>query len=488
MLRLENRSTSQTRPTIRGANRLAVAWLHGELAVAASGNGGTRTVWTSPEAILQVRDLSPALKAAIESLGVPARSLSMVLAHDDLVQCRIEMPRMGASLRNRFLQRQVEQAPSPAPPLHWASRPAAAAGTPDAALLSLMPQAFHDAVVCACTENGLTPRLLLPFAELLGQCRPGAEDSSGGFILLVSTVGRSTELLVIRSDGTPVVARTGTSDPSSGNARLTGEILRTLQFVQQTFGEPVSRVCWLGPNSMPAGASGNASIQAISRSLPEAGDAGYWAGRLASLPDSHAINLLAPEQRQASSRRVVTTMHRALATLSVVAAAGFLVFAERVRTQEQSTIRRLKDQLGPLELQEQNLRQRAEAHASQRALLQLAQGSPGARAPLCILGQIGRQLPQELRLTNVQIVSRDNGWDLRVSGQVRTSIHSLQDSLHAFSNSLRNSPLYVHWSQTSNAVPASGARGAWNARWAETLGTPSPQTPHGGFTLEGRIP
>lgn len=488
MLRLENRPNSQVRPTTGASHRLAVAWLHGELAVTAFGDGEAGTVWTAPGAVLHVRDLGPALRAAIGSLGCSARSLSMVLAHDDLVQCRIEMPRMRASVRQRFLQRQAEQAPSPAPPLHWASRPASASGTPDAALLSLMPRAFHDAIVSACSENGLTLRLLLPFAELLGRCRPGAEDSGEGFILLVSHVGRSTELLVIRSDGTPVVARTATPDPSSGNARLTGEILRTLQFVQQTFGKPVSRICWLGPDSIPAGASGNASLQTISRWVPEAGNAGYWAGQLASLPGAHVINLLAPEQRQASSRRLVTTMHRTLATCSIVAAAGFLVFAERVRSQEQSTIRRLKEQLGPLELREQTLRQRTQAHASQRALIQLAQGSPGARVPLCILGQIGRQLPQDLRLTNVQILSRDTGWDLRVSGQTRTSVGSLQNALHAFSNSLRDSPLFVQWSQPSNAAPASEIRDAWKARWAATLAPPAPHKKSWGFTLEGRIP
>ena len=348
MLRLENRSAPQVRPSSRAADRLAVAWLHGELAVTEFGDGGTRTVWTSPKPVVHVRDLGPTLRAAIEALGGSARSISMVLAHDDLVQCRTEMPRMRASERQRFLQRQVEQAPSPAPPLHWASRPAVAAGTPDAALLLLMPRALHDAIVSACTENGLTLRLLIPFAELLGHCRPGAEDSGEGFLLLVSNVGRSTELLVMHSDGTPVVARTGTSDPTTGNVRLMGEILRTLQFVQQTFETPVARICWLGSDSMPAGASGNAAIQTISRWVPEAGTAEYWAGRLASLTDFQAINLLALEQRQASSRRWVTRMHRTLATLSLVAAAGFLAYAERVRTQEQFTIRRLKDQLVPL--------------------------------------------------------------------------------------------------------------------------------------------
>ncbi|MFO1462109.1 MAG: hypothetical protein U1G08_22220 [Verrucomicrobiota bacterium] len=488
MLRLENRSTPQIRPPTGGAKRLAVAWLHGDLAVTAIGDGKSRDTWTAPAPVPHVRDLGPALRDAMESLGCPARSLTMVLAHEDLVQCRIEMPRVRASVRRRFLQRQAEQAPSPAAPLHWASRPAATSGTPDAALLSLISRTFLDAVVSACTENGLTPTMLLPFSELLGQCRPGAENFGGGFLMLVTKLGRTTELLILRGDGMPVVARTGTADSSSGNIRLTGEILRTLQFVQQNFGEPISRICWLWPDSMPASASENASIQSISQRVPEAETAGYWAGRLASLPDSYAINLLAPEQREASSRRLVTTLHRALAALSLTAAAIFLVFSERVRTQEHANIRRLKEQLGPLEIREQELRQLARVHAGQRTLIQRARECPGAEAPLCILGQIGNELPRDLQLTNVQIASRNGGWDVNVSGKARTSARALSDVVGGFSNSLREAPLFIQWLQASNAGPTSGFRDAWKARWTETLAPPSPQKVASGFMLEGRIP
>ncbi|MBL9175760.1 MAG: hypothetical protein JNL10_19610 [Verrucomicrobiales bacterium] len=488
MLRLENRTPPRRQPRTRGSHPLAVAWLYGELAVAVMEDGRECAVWTAPEVVAHPRDLGPSLQTALKSLGSSARTVSMVVAHEELIQCRVEMPRMRGSLRQRFLQRQVDLAPSPCPPLHWASCPAAAAATADAALLSLMPRTFHDAMVCALVNNGLTPTWLVPFSDLLGKCRPGAEDFSEEFILHVAAIGTRTELLVIRGDGTPVVTRTSTPELASGNTRLTGEVLRTLQFVQQTFGNPVSRICWLGADSMPAGARGNASIEAISRQVPEAGSARYWAGQLASLPDRHGINLLAPEQRQASGRRWVTRMHRALAAFSLLAAVTFLIFSEQVRSQEQSTIRRLKDQLSPLERREQELRLQAQAHDRQRAVIRLDQESPGSLAPLCILGKIGDQLPSELRLTQVQVLSRDPGWTLKISGQTRPATASIRDPLNRFSNSLCDSPLFVQWSQPSDSGKSAESRDAWRMRWTEAWPVASTPKAPTGFVLEGRIP
>ena len=58
---------------------------------------------------------------------------------------------------------------------------------------------------------------------------------------------------------------------------------------------------------------------------------------------------------------------------------------------------------------------------------------PRSGGTLCILGQIGNELPRDLQLTNVQIASRNGGWDVNVSGKARTSARALSDVVGGFS-------------------------------------------------------
>ena len=484
MLQLRHSASSTSPRRASTATRLGVAWVHGEFAVVAGSTAGDGRVWCSPQPVSDPAGLVSALRTAVAETGFGGRQVYCVLAHPRLVQTRIEMPPMRGEIRRRFLKRQVEQASAADGPVHWSCRPAVSSSTAEAVVLHRLSEAFHRELSDACRAAGLDLALLLPLSELLATVRPPGEVSGGDLALIAVPLSGWVEMTVVRDDGVPALSRPPVEDRPGSGGRLAGEMNRTLQYVRQTFSSPVRCLFWLGGDSVHPVATPAGMPPLPVRVIQGRFDAGFWAGTVTQQSPSHPANLVTREQHEAPGRRAVGTIHRVLAIASLSAAAFFGIYAETVRIREQGVVRRLRPEVSRLAAREGELGPRVDAIGNHRAFLSAAEASPPP-LPLWLLASLGETVPEEVRITNFVVETRDAGWHFRIAGSRPAEVGRLPDSVALLSNAISGSPFFAQWPELARVVPTEGTPTHWAARLRDRRSNRDPVRPK--FSLEGRI-
>ncbi|MEN9676737.1 MAG: hypothetical protein RIS76_2633, partial [Verrucomicrobiota bacterium] len=355
-LRQSTSPTGGARLPVR--ERLGVAWMQGELAVAVSGVGESEGLWMSPSPVPDAESLGHALREAVLRTGFKGRSVSLVLTHPRMIQRRIEMPRLRGGTRERFLQRQAEHSPGSEGPIHWVCRAAVAASTPEAVIMHLLSRRLHDELVGACASAGLDLKVLVPLGELLLSAAPSGELSRDEHALMVACLPRGLEVVALRGDGVPLLGRTIGDGRLEDSNRLTGDLHRTLQFIEQTFACPVDRIWWLGSSAPGSTGSAPTPLLPQARAIPGDFRPAHWAQMAAAVPVSHPANLLTRDQHEAEGRRALRSVHGILSVVSVLLAVVFCLFAESVQRREQAVLRRLRQERIRLESRERELEPR----------------------------------------------------------------------------------------------------------------------------------
>lgn len=464
--------------------RLGVAWIQGELAVAVSGEEDTRGLWVSPNPIPDAESLGGALREAVLRTGFKGRAVSLVVTHPRMIQRRIEMPRIRGGTRQRFLQRQAEHSPGGDGPLQWVCRDAVAASTPEAAVMHLVSRRLHDELVGACTAAGLDLKALVPLGELLLSA-PLGELGQDEHALMVACLPKGLEVVGLRGDGVPLLGRTIGDGRQEDANRIAGELHRTLQFLEQTFARPVDRIWWLGPCAPDSTGKAPSPLLPQARAVPGDFNPAHWARKVAMLPGNHPANLLTRDQHEAKGRNALNKVHGVLCVVSVLLAAFFCLFAERVNRREQAALRRLHQERIRLESRERDLQPRIASIQGQRSLLQAAGNEP-LPVPLWFIGYVGRLSPADLRFTNLSVQTCEQGWRFRLGGLFRPSTNPASVGLVGISNALVGDPFHSQWldpSRTNQGTQAEGVH--WTRRLQD--GRSESRSNPSGFLMEGLL-
>lgn len=465
--------------------RLGVAWMQGELAVAVSGVDKSQGLWVSPNPVQDAESLGRALREAVLRTGFKGRAVSLVVTHPRMIQRRIEMPRMRGGTRQRFLQRQAEHSPGSEGPIHWVCRAAVAASPPEAVVMHLLSRRLHDELVGACTSAGLDLKVVVPLGELLLSAAPSGELSRNEHALIVACLPRGLEVMALRGDGIPMLGRTIGDGRSDDSNRVTGDLHRTLQFLEQNFARPVDRIWWLG--SCPPDPAGTTPSPLLpqARAVPGDFNPAHWARTVSTLPVSHPANLLSRDQHEARGRRALHTVHGMLSVVSVLLAVVFCLFAERVQRREQAALRRLRQERIRLESRERELEPRIASIQGQRSLLHAAGNEPPP-VPLWFIGHLGRISPAELRFTNASVQICEGGWRFRLGGNVRPSTNPAFVGLVGLSNALAGAPFNSQWLPPSRTNPGTDAEVVhWTRRLRGGRSESHPEPK--GFLMEGLL-
>ena len=467
--------------------RLGVAWIQGELSVVVSGVDESEGLWVSPNPVPDPESLGRALREAVLRTGFKGRAVSLVMTHPRMIQRRIEMPRMRGGTRERFLQRQAEHSPGSDGPIHWICRAAVAASAPEAVIMHLLARRLHDDLVAACAAVGLDLRLLVPLGELLLSAVPSGELSRDDHALMVACLPRGLEVVALRGDGVPLLGRTIGDGRLEDANRVTGDLHRTLQFIEQSFARPVHTIWWLGSSAPGSTGTAPSPLLAQARVIPGDFGSAQWARMVAALPTGHPGNLLTRDQHEAKGRRALRSVHGMLSIVSVLLAVAFCLFAENVQRREKTVLSRLRLERTRLESRERDLEPQIASIRGQRALLQAAGNGPPP-VPLWFIGYVARMSPTYLRLTNVSVQICEGGWRYRLGGHFRSSSNRATDGLDSLSNALCGAP-FLSQSLPALPTPAGGGAEAGAVHWTRRLrggkseSRPEPQ----GFLMEGRL-
>jgi len=455
---------------------LAVVWLHGVFCAVCAATGRS---WISPEPAQDPDAVGRALLQAAASLQPAGRSLRMAVAHAKLRHQHLDLPPMRPGFRRRYLERQISRIPGIEGPHCWSSRPAVPITGPEAVLLSLLPRSLHDELVRVCACAGFAIQQLLPFSELLLASLRAADcdDPVDGFQLAAAPIAGRIEMAAAHRDGRALLARS--SGPRAADAPDDGgtEVLRTAQFVQQTFSHPIERLHWIGPGPVPA-------FSAIKRPAEDAWLPRAWAERLLEWNPRSDGNLLSRDQREAAGRRVVQASHRALALLGVLGAGAFLVFADQSARRHGSDQRRLQIQMARLAEREQALRQEILRFEEQREIAAFVAPSLPPM-PLWLLAALTEIIPQSFQVTEFE-VRRDSGrWNYRIAGRDRAGAGVASVRVAEMGATLAGAPYFAQTAKSAAQPAASAPSTNWTQLLRDRLAKPrsEPAT----FRLEGHL-
>lgn len=270
-------------------------------------------------------------------------------------------------------------------------------------------------------------------------------------------------LIVGRRDGSILLGRL--LDPSrlSGSGGLALELNRTLLFVNQQFGVPVSTVWWYGPAAAERVAELGPQLPVAIKASPDNPRPCYWAEENARLLDQKGPNLVSTEQQNAPKRE-------ALLRLSTVITLGLLILSTTTftamtyfTTREQANIKKLEQQVAVLQAQHRELQSTHTSLARQEATVKALLDGRLAPVPSWFLAYLGQEVPPELRLTDVLVRRENNLWRIRVGGQPQPSLATTNKppggstSTNAVANlaeRFRTGPFRMRLTETNNFAAA----------------------------------
>ncbi|MBN8249659.1 MAG: hypothetical protein J0L84_19745 [Verrucomicrobia bacterium] len=475
MLTLSSKSgpRSAGRSTHEG---VAVVWLHGLVAVACGTSGKS---WAAPEPAQDATALGEALLQAMAALKPGRRTVTMAVAHLRLRHQHLDLPPLRANSRQRYLERQVSRIPGLEGPQCWSFRTAVPITTPEAVLLSLLPRSIHDQLAQACTRAGLVLQHLIPLSDLL-LSSPGPadrQDPGHGFRLIATPVAGRIEMAVSGPGGRAVLARSSGSGPADSQGDGGLEVLRTAQFLQQTYAKAIEIFQWLGPGPGPA-------LPAAVRRVDDTWTTRAWAEQLLTLDPRAAVNLVSRDQREAAGRRVIQASHRVLAMLGALGAGGFLVFADQLARHHTSNQRLLQAQVDRQAEREEQLRQEILRVGERQQMAEFITSSRPPM-PLWLLAGLTEVVPRSCQVTEFEARWDAGRWRHRITGRSRDGSGIPADRIAAMSVHLAQAPFCSRLEGPGLPSREPGSPTNWTHQIRNLVATP--ETGPSTFLMEGTV-
>lgn len=455
---------------------LAVVWLHGLVSVACGTSG---RIWSAPEPAPDTSALGEALLQAMAALRPGRRTVTLAVAHLRLRHQHLDLPPMRGGSRQRHLERQVSRMPGLEGPQCWSFRTAVPITTPEAVLLSLLPQSLHDELAQVCLRAGLVLQQLIPFSDLL-LATPGPEgwqDRGAGLRLVAAPVAGRIEMAASGAGGCAVLARC--SGPGPADSPMDGglEVLRTAQFLHQTHAKSIEAFQWLGPGPGPG-------LPAAVRQVEESWTPRAWVEQLLFLDAASAVNLVSRAQREAAGRRLAQASHRVLAMLGVLGAGGFLVFADHVARRHADEQRLLRSQVARHAEEEQSLH-RDIGRAIERQEVNEFINPSRPPMPLWLLAALTEFVPPSFQITAFEVQWEAGRWRQRIMGRHRDGSGIPADRLQGMKARLGREPFAVNTEASGSAAETSAPPADWTHQIRNLAARPviGPNT----FLLEGTL-
>src|SRR5262249_22383180 len=162
--------------------------------------------------------------------------------------------------------------------------------------------------------------------------------------LLAAETGGSTHLVIGRSDGQILLARSLPGTWNEEPERLALDLNRTILFANQQFGSSVVQGVWLfGPGAEQQCPIVRDHIQFPVSPSPVAYDPFYWATEALKLRPEHTPNFISLAQQKAPQRRVFAKVVAASTIIVAAAALGASYYFARQARNEAANIKRLTE-------------------------------------------------------------------------------------------------------------------------------------------------
>lgn len=441
-----------------------LAWFHGRLVAVWPGAGGQACSWAAPEPVPTPDALSRAIGQWKTETGQAEGRVLLVVDHRNLLFHVQETPPARGRVLRDLLGRLIAEQRFFEGPAAWASLGLPSAGRRQRWLVALLPQSLRDDLDQACASQGFELIGLHPMAAVLAPVLQQASGNDPETLLLLARLGGSHAIVLGRSDGQLLFARSLTDGDDSAGSRLEQEINRTLQFGRQRLGVTVRRVLSLdfgSPSTIRSdSASGAPSAIDLEPLVPSAPPPDLDR-LLAGIRRGAPLNLAPPRHPHLAwiEPVVATTTFILLAASATTALVAWQDHADQAVAADQAAqADDTRDQVT------RSLQVRHDEDQRLRSLVDSIGEASDSPVAASFAAYLANALPPELRLTEIELARTTNGWTVRLEGLTRAEGSRYLDLAEALDQELREGDFQVQITDSPHQ---------------RTLGNePTPFTPH----------
>lgn len=476
---------------------LSVSWLGRNFRALAIHRGQVQGTWAS-DPIEGTQHFAALLEQAIARTGYGGETVSLVLAHPRLAHQFVDVPPAKGSALEKLLERTAQQQSRSLFPTKaaWSSQPAEATkGTPRF-LLNLFPKVLLDELVAGARQAGCFLTSVLPTTAVLQNQLLELPTKDSQVVMLAADTGGTTTVLVGRSDGQVLLARTLPGTWSDKLPSLVLDLRRTMLFVNQQHGANVEALFLFGPGAAERVDEVQPQVGLPTRPSTTPYTDEYWGREAVRLQGRQSQNLISREQQMAPQRRRAAWVIGVAVCLLVGASAALAFRLDRLRKAEVRNLEALRSQSANLQVRHRQLQDLEAELARQRDLIDLVATKRTPSVPTWVLGYLSEVVPRELVVTNLLVRREDELWRLRLAGSIQTGATNapattLARSLAILTNQLATGPFHVQFHHPEepkgSPVPKPGSAPPVVSAWLSKLNSVAPveSTADKGFFIEG---
>ncbi len=476
---------------------LSVSWLNSQFKAMAVHRGVVEGTWERPGDIEGSGNFEALVREAVQKTGYRGMTVSLLLGHPRLAQQLSDVPPVQGSALAKLVQRQAQQQKMFDGEAAWAFQQAVSGKGSQRIILHLFPKLLLNQLVQGAQKNDLhLVSVLPPTAVLHGQLAqlPLEKDE---IALLAGETGGSTTVVVGRSDGQVLLARTLTGNWNDSAGRLAVDLNRTILFVNQQYGLAVNSVWLFGPGATEKQPEMQGQMQIPVKVSPVEHQPLYWATEAVKLSPALAPNFISLDLQKAPQRMLLSKVAAVIAAVVVIASllvSSYLFMAAR---QEEKNIGDLKSKVTTKEAEHKQLQQQEADLARKRDMVKLVVDNRPAPVPGWFLGYLSEAVPNDLVVTNLQIKQEEDLWRVEITGTSQVSTKpvtpaAMSNSVALFMARLVSGPFHMRaWNGnaplTESAAEAKEG-GASFATWvAKLTSAPTPAKPavENQFVIQG---
>ena len=404
----------------RNVTTLSVSWLNNQFKAVSVHRGRVEGAWERPAESDGAGNFEKYLKEAVRETGYRGHSVSLVLAHPRLVQQLVDAPPVKGMALFKVIQRQAEHQKVFPGEAAWASQTSPYGKGLQRVLLHLFPRVLLNQFIQGARNNGLHLGSVLPPSAMLHHQITQLPLEKGDVALLAAETAGSTTLVIGRSDGQILLARTLTGTWNDEPERLALDLNRTILFANQQYGNAGIKGVWLfGPGAEEKCKLLQGQIQFPVSVSPVPYEPYYWATEALKLGPEFTPNILSRQMQKAPQRRVLATVV-ALCTLLVLAASltASAYFLKQAKIEE-TTIKALSRQAERLQSREKTLLAMDAELSQKRQVIKLILGERPPPIPFWLFSYMSEAVPSDLVVTNFDVRKLDDRYRVSIGGTVQ---------------------------------------------------------------------
>jgi hypothetical protein len=441
---------------------LSVSWLNSQFKALAVHRGVVEGTWEHTGPVAGVEQFEALIRDAVQQTGYHGQTVSLLVAHPRLAQQLVDAPPAKAPALNKIFQRQAQQQKLFAGEAAWACQPALSGKNEQRVVMHLFPLALLNQFMQGCQRNNLYLTSVVPASAVLHYQLRQLPLDPGDVAVLAAETGSSTTVVIGRSDGQILLARTLSGSWDEEPERLALDLNRTILYVNQQYGVLINSGVWLfGPGAEEHCPVLQRQVQLPVQTSRVEYSPVYWATEVLKLPRAFSPNFISPTRQKAPQRHALARLMVAVTVFVVLASLSLTVFAYYHARQERANINVLTGQIHRLETRHSALEQRNFRLAREDQFASLIIDERPSPVPVWFLGYLSEVVPSELVITNFHIKREEGLWKVQMAGTLqgatlRPAPGTLSNALTLLKTRLSKGPFHVKILSGSDGEKADG--------------------------------